>query len=102
MTFFARVFRFLFWLLVISWSVALLKYIVKRMLRQPGDLQNAESEQAPPDAPARRLVRDPVCGTHVAENLAFSIRRGNEVVHFCSVECRTKYEIERQPKAANG
>jgi YHS domain-containing protein len=102
MTFFARVFRFLFWLLVISWSVALLKYIVRRMLRQPGDLQDAASAHAPADAPARRLVRDPVCGMHVAENLAFPIRRGNEVVYFCSVECRTKYESEIQPKAANG
>ena len=102
MTFFARVFRFLFWLLVISWSVALLKYIVRRMLRQPGDLQNAESEQAPPDAPARRLVRDPVCGMHVAENLAFSFQQGDEVLHFCSAECRAEYQREMQPKAANG
>ena len=41
MNFIARVFRFLFWLLVVSWSVALLKKLVAWMVQ--GAAQRAES-----------------------------------------------------------
>ena len=51
---------------------------------------------------ARRLVRDPVCGTHVAEVLAIPLREGGELVHFCSVACRDKYVSSAQRMAANG
>jgi hypothetical protein len=53
---------------------------------------------------ARRLVRDPVCGVHVAEVLAIPLREGGEVVHFCSKACRDKYAASANPQkfAANG
>jgi YHS domain-containing protein len=51
---------------------------------------------------ARRLVRDPVCGTHVAEVLAIPLREGGELVHFCSAACRDKYVNDTQRLAANG
>lgn len=99
MNFIARVFRFLFWLLVVSWSVALLKKLVAWMVR--GATQNAESaSQHEPEISkssggtvgvSRRLVRDPVCGAHVAEVLAIPLREGGELIHFCSFECRDKY-----------
>jgi hypothetical protein len=98
MNFIARVFRFLFWLLVVSWSVALLKKVVAWMVR--GTTQNAESaDQHDPEisrrqgtvGASRRLVRDPVCGAHVAEVLAIPLREGGDLVHFCSVECRDQY-----------
>ena len=40
---------------------------------------------------ARRLVRDPVCGAHVAEVLAIPLRDGSELLHFCSIACREEY-----------
>jgi len=40
---------------------------------------------------SRRLVRDPVCGAHVAEVLAIPLREGDELLHFCSVACRDNY-----------
>ncbi len=43
MNFIARVIRFLFWLLVVSWSVALLKKLVAWMLR--GATERAESAE---------------------------------------------------------
>ncbi len=98
MNFIARVFRFLFWLLVVSWSVALLKKVVAWMVR--GAAQNVESaNEHDPEilrrqgtvGTSRRLVRDPVCGAHVAEVLAIPLREGGDVVHFCSVECRDQY-----------
>ena len=40
---------------------------------------------------ARRLVRDPVCGAHVAEVLAIPLREGGDLLHFCSIVCRDEY-----------
>jgi YHS domain-containing protein len=113
MNFIARVFRFLFWLLVVSWSVALLKKLVAWMLR--GATQNAESaSQRDPEfsqhqgsvGTSRRLVRDPVCGAHVAEVLAIPLREGGQLVHFCSVQCRDQYLLtnaaSEEKKIANG
>ena len=114
MNFIARVFRFLFWLLVVSWSVALLKRLVAWMLR--GATQSADSaSQREPEisrgqsavGASRRLVRDPVCGAHVAEVLAIPLRESGELVHFCSVQCRDQYLLtnsgtEVKKIAANG
>ena len=41
--------------------------------------------------PAVRLVRDPVCGTHVAPNTAVSLTSGGEIHYFCSEKCRSEY-----------
>ncbi len=105
MNFLARVIRFVFWLLIVSWSVALLRRIVARMLR--GAASNpAQSTAAAPTAEtpgtARRLVRDPVCGVHIAEVLAIPLREGGEVLHFCSIACRDQYAGSTRKFAANG
>jgi YHS domain-containing protein len=116
--FLARIVRFLFWLLIVSWSVALLRRVLAWMVRgampaqadqdaassaagagvgsAPGDSQNGMA--------ARRLVRDPVCGMHVAEVLAVPLRESGELVHFCSTACRDKYLSESGTRrmAANG
>ena len=116
--FLARIVRFLFWLLIVSWSVALLRRVLAWMLRGAmpaqadrdagsstagagvgtgaGDSQNGVA--------ARKLVRDPVCGMHVAEVLAVPLRESGELVHFCSVACRDKYLSESGTRrmAANG
>jgi YHS domain-containing protein len=109
MEFLARVMKYLFWLLVVSWSVALLRRLVTSMVRgatapdQPGDGGAAGSGSGDPQgglAP-RRLVRDPVCGTHVAEELSIPLHEGGQMVHFCSAACRDKYLSEVQRMAAN-
>jgi YHS domain-containing protein len=114
MNFIARVIRFLFWLLVVSWSVALLKKLVAWMLR--GATERAESaSQGEPEisrgqntvGASRRLVRDPVCGAHVAEVLAIPLRQDGQLIHFCSTQCRDQYLLtnsgaEVKKLAANG
>ena len=111
MNFLGRVMKFLFWLLIVSWSVALLRRVLGWMLRKamPAQMdQDAAGSAAGSGAggtegglAARRLVRDPVCGTHVAEVLAIPLRDGGELVHFCSVECRDQYAKNVQRMAAN-
>ncbi|PYT76985.1 MAG: hypothetical protein DMG40_25015 [Acidobacteria bacterium] len=105
MTFLARIFRFLFWLLVISWSVSLLRRAFGSLLqnagsgsRQPGDA----SGSAQTAKTARRLVRDPVCGMHVDESLSIPMREGDEVLHFCSMACRDAYVVSSKKFAAHG
>lgn len=113
MNFLVRMMKFLFWLLIVSWSVALLRKVLAWMLR--GALPAAEADQHAADAgvgagsddtqkgaAARRLVRDPVCGTHVAEVLAVPLRESGELVHFCSLACRDTYVNGRHSMAANG
>jgi len=113
MEFLSRLIKYLFWLLVVSWSVALLRRVLASMLRgatapdQAGeDAGTASSASAGSGdtqgglAP-RRLVRDPVCGMHVAEELSIPLREGPEMIHFCSMACRDKYANNVQRMAAN-
>ena len=38
-----------------------------------------------------KLVRDPQCGTYVAETGAIAATHRGEVLHFCSEKCRDEY-----------
>src|SRR5260370_32789994 len=103
--FFARVARFLLWLIFISWSVWMLRRLVASMV---GDAAHADPRSADASNPAktavaaRRLVRDPVCGVHVDETLSIPLREGGELLHFCSPACRDAYAVEVRKFAANG
>ena len=100
MTFLARIFRFLFWVLILSWSLAILRRLVRNM--SGGIVRPAEPPvDVQSDAVTRKLVRDPVCGVHIAEGLALSVRSGGENLYFCSAECRDKYFNKTQRIAAN-
>ena len=89
MTFIARILKYLFWLAVVSWTVAILRRMVGKMAA--GDAGPKPYVDVPSDAVNQKLVRDPVCGMHVAEGLALPLKREGELVHFCSAECRDKY-----------
>jgi YHS domain-containing protein len=112
----ARFVRFVVWVLVLSWVFKLLGKLAMWVLRRavnPGQADSAdggwaESLRSGADAPGetqgakRRLVRDPVCGMHLAETLAIPFRDRGELMHFCSVECRDKYANRVLQRAANG
>jgi YHS domain-containing protein len=100
MTFLARILRYVFWVLVVSWAVAILRRIVRRMA-VPATKSQPDVD-LPNDEVARKLVRDPVCGMHIAEVLAIPHREGGALVHFCSADCRDKYLSSAEKIAANG
>lgn len=105
MNLFARVARFLFWLLVVSWSMWLLRRIVGWLLRDVATTapRSADASQvAQTTDVARRLVRDPVCGMHVDETLSIPLRAEGQLVHFCSTACRDHYAVTVRKMAANG
>jgi YHS domain-containing protein len=105
MGFFSRILRFLFWVLVLSWGINLLRRAVAWMLRGGVAQSAANSAGIPAGAEAgvagRRLVRDPVCGLHVAEAMAIPLNESGEVVHFCSTACRDRYIASTKKFAAN-
>jgi YHS domain-containing protein len=45
-----------------------------------------------------KLVRDPQCGTYVAENTAITASHAGQTLHFCSERCRDEYLAS--PRAA--
>jgi uncharacterized protein len=100
MTFIARLLRFLFWVVVLTWAMSLLRRLVNRM--QAGARGEKRDIDLPSDSFSQKLVRDPVCGMHIAPGLALTVRRGGETVHFCSPECRDKYLGNTQKFVANG
>src|SRR5258708_38931120 len=88
----SRVMRFLIWLVALCWTVALLRRAVAWMLRglvnSPTRRETAPDQQ--PTVGSRRLVRDPVCGVHVAEERAIPLRAGVQAVHFFLAACRAQ------------
>ena len=105
MTFIARIMQFLFWLLVISWGVRLVRYLVNnifgKIAASSEQTRDAGREVETPGG-SRRLVRDPVCGMHVDETLSIPLRAEGQLVHFCSIACRDKYAASAEKMAANG
>ena len=105
MNFLARIVRFLFWLLVLSWGLRLLRRVVGSLLRhqQASAQQSAgTTEGIPAASAAHRLVRDPVCGMHVDETRSIPFRERGELLHFCSPACRDAYAVNVKKFAANG
>jgi YHS domain-containing protein len=105
MNFLARIMRFLFWVLVVSFGVRLFSRIVGGIVRKeqaPGPQTADASAGIATPAAARRLVRDPVCGMHVDETLSIPFREGGELLHFCSPACRDEYAVTTKKFAANG
>ena len=105
MTILARIVRFLFWLLVLSWSVRLLSRLFGSFLQNSApSAQQGENITGEPETPklTRRLVRDPVCGMHVDETLSIPMREGDELLHFCSIACRDAYVVSSKKFAASG
>lgn len=99
--------RFLFLVVVAVWIFALLRRVVawflRAMVNAPARREgSAERGSAPGIEGSRRLVRDPVCGVHVAEYRAIPLREGGELVHFCSTACREQYVGSQKKLAANG
>jgi YHS domain-containing protein len=105
MTILARIVRFLFWMLVLSLSVRLLRRLFGLLLENKGsspqDAANGAASSLPPKI-ARHLVRDPVCGMYVDETLSIPMREDGRLLHFCSIACRDAYVVSSKKFAASG
>jgi len=50
----------------------------------------AHGPQAPQSAIP--LHRDPWCGTYVSPEISFPLEQAGQKLHFCSAECRARYQ----------
>ena len=98
MSFLGRIIRFLFWVLVVSWAVKLLGRAIGGADPRPAEPRGVDPE---PVGSGKRLVKDPICGMHLAEELALPLTVNGEVLHFCSDQCRAKYEASMVRRAAS-
>ena len=101
MTFLARVFKFLFWIVVVSWGIRLLGRLFSGLLQPDKPNTSSASGTGLSTMPTTRLVRDPICGVHIAESLAISLQRDGNLLHFCSMSCRDSYLGSSRKLAAN-
>jgi YHS domain-containing protein len=93
MSFLGRILRFLFWVVVVGWAVRLLGRAIRGAVAAKPETTPEQGGADPvPVNSGKRLVRDPVCGMHMAQELALPLNANGETVHFCSEECRRKYE----------
>jgi len=90
--FLARIIRFLFWFVILSWAV----WLVRRLFRAGA----APSAHPPAPRGAVRLYRDPMCGTHVSPEISFPLEDAGQVLHFCSAECRERYRTSERRAAS--
>jgi len=59
----------------------------KRQVRNPRPKGSTE----PRRAVSGRMVKDPLCGTYVATELAVPCKSEGKLLHFCSQECLDEY-----------
>lgn len=60
--------------------------------------KSRESERL---ANAGVMIKDPVCGTYVTKDNDIRVKQGDEVIHFCSYECRDKYLKELESDSSS-
>ena len=48
------------------------------------------------------MVKDPVCGAYVSIDNSVRVRDGENILHFCSYECRDKYLKELESSKTKG
>ena len=65
--------------------------VVDNVIEAAGGAPRSQRTRTRTRTPSVRLVRDPVCGTHVAPNAALSLSAGGATHYFCSEKCRTEY-----------
>jgi hypothetical protein len=102
MNFLARFIRLLFWVVIVSWGVRMLGRVVSALWqsgRSPASPESASDNQPAQNA---LLVRDPICGVHIAQARAIPLRENDELLHFCSTDCRDQYVNGSRTLAANG
>lgn len=86
--------RTLVYIIVAIFVITFMRMVIGIVMRGFSELMQAENPtaRATPKPPAGgHLMRDPVCGTYVAEQTAVRKQIGTEVMYFCSAACRDKF-----------
>ena len=72
--------------------LAIVAFLIVRLLRTfLRTVAIGAGRGSPPPPSAVKLVRDPVCGTHLSPKGALTVSSGGTTHYFCSEECRVKF-----------
>ncbi len=90
---FALIERLIFFLFLLSAIRSALQFIL-RLWRGAQSQPRASVPNSPPasSSASTLLHQDPVCGTYVAADTSLKRIFNGKVVHFCSPECRDRYQ----------
>lgn len=87
LSFLARVILFVIAISVIRSVITMVQRAFSGARTPPGVRATRGSQQS-----ATMLQQDPVCGTYVAVDTSLKRAINGRVVHFCSPECRDKFQ----------
>ncbi|HYA18135.1 MAG TPA: hypothetical protein VEF06_11745 [Bryobacteraceae bacterium] len=90
---FALIERLIFLLFLVSVIRSALQFVFRMWRGSHAPTAGARPASPPRQTPAASTVlhQDPVCGTYVAADTSLKRIVGGKVVHFCSAECRDRY-----------
>jgi hypothetical protein len=86
-------------LLIFIIIIVLVSRTVKRWLGT-GQYRNSGPAGAPPETVDDEMIKDPVCGAYFPQRNAVALTHGNQVLYFCSIECRDRYLARRSSGAS--
>ncbi len=69
--------------------------------RSSAQAERSRAASTNTDTVGGRMVRDPVCGMFVSTEVSHRLVQGTQVLHFCSEDCREKYEKQTAKVSAS-
>ncbi len=84
--FVARIVQVLLWLFFFAWALVL----GRRLLAWIGS-RTTVAPPSPGRLDPKPLHRDPICGAHVAGEIAHTLERSGKTYHFCSPGCQQRF-----------
>ena len=88
---------------MIKWIILLVAgYLLIKMLSTDRRKKTEEKKADVSEKVATgEMVKDPICGAFVSKDSDIRVRNGEQVLHFCSYDCREKYlaQVEKQSEA---
>jgi len=83
------------------WASRGLAWVMRKLLARV--LGNAGPASVPRPQETRSAIplhRDPWCGTYVSPEISFPLEQAGQELHFCSAECRARYQRSSQRAAS--
>jgi len=78
-----------------------LAWLMRKLLGRILDSSTPASATRPDNArSAIPLHRDPQCGTYVSPEVSFPLEQAGQMLHFCSAECRARYQNSNRRAAS--
>lgn len=87
-----RLISFLIAIYAIRSGLLFLSRLVSGFQHRPTTTAQTPSSRQAPQQGATLLQQDPVCGTYVAIDASLKRIVHGKVIHFCSPECRDRYQ----------